>query len=97
MKKNELTALLTAIGLAPSRKLGQNFLVDDNFLDWLVRESGAAKGETIVEVGPGFGALTSRMLALGANVTAIEFDHRICEWLRSVLVPKGLRLVEGDA
>ena len=50
-----------------------------------------------MEVGPGFGALTSRMLALGANVTAIEFDHRICEWLRSVLVPKGLRLVEGDA
>ena len=97
MKKNELTALLTAIGLTPSRKLGQNFLVDDNFLDWLVRESGAAEGETIVEVGPGFGALTSRMLALGANVTAIEFDHRICEWLRSVLVPKGLRLVEGDA
>ena len=97
MKKSELTALLSAIGLAPSRKLGQNFLIDDNFLDWLVRESGAAKGETIVEVGPGFGALTGRMLALGANVTAIEFDHRICEWLRSVLVPKGLRLVEGDA
>lgn len=97
MKKNELTSLLAALGLEPSRKLGQNFLVDENFLDWIVKEAGAAKGEKIVEVGPGFGALTRRMLDLGAEVTAVEFDHRICEWLRSVLVPKGLRLVEGDA
>lgn len=97
MKKSELTALLAAIGLEPSRKLGQNFLVDENFLDWIVKEAGAAQGEKIVEVGPGFGALTQRMLDLGAEVTAVEFDHRICEWLRSVLVPKGLRLVEGDA
>lgn len=97
MKKKELTALLTAIGMEPSRKLGQNFLVDENFLDWLVNEAGAAPGEKIIEVGPGFGALTSRMLERGADVTAVEFDHRICEWLRSVLVPKGLKLVEGDA
>ena len=97
MKKNELTALLTALGVEPSRKLGQNFLVDENFLDWIVKEAGAAPGEKIVEVGPGFGALTKRMLDLGAEVTAVEFDHRICEWLRSVLVPRGLRLIEGDA
>ena len=97
MKKKELTALLTAIGMEPSRKLGQNFLVDENFLDWMVKEAGAAPGEQIIEVGPGFGALTSRMLALGADVTAVEFDHRICEWLQASLVPKGLKLVEGDA
>ena len=97
MKKNELTALLAALGVEPSRKLGQNFLVDETFLDWMVKESGAAPGEKIVEVGPGFGALTKRMLDLGAEVTAVEFDHRICEWLRSVLVPRGLKLIEGDA
>ena len=97
MKKNELTALLTALGVDPSKKLGQNFLVDENFLDWIVKEAGAAPGEKIVEVGPGFGALTKRMLELGADVTAVEFDHRISEWLRSILVPKGLKLIEGDA
>lgn len=97
MKKNELTALLTALGVEPSKKLGQNFLVDENFLDWIVKEAGAAPGEKIVEVGPGFGALTKRMLELGADVTAVEFDHRISEWLRSILVPKGLKLIEGDA
>lgn len=97
MKKSELTALLGALGIDPSRKLGQNFLVDENFLDWIVKEAGAAPGEKIVEVGPGFGALTKRMLECGAEVTAVEFDHRICEWLRNVLVPNGLRLIEGDA
>ena len=97
MKKSELDQLMKSLGIAPNRKLGQNFLIDDNFLDALIRLADVKPGDRIIEVGPGFGALTSRMLALGANVTAIEFDHRICEWLRSVLVPKGLRLVEGDA
>ena len=97
MKNAEMNQILTAAGVRPNKKLGQNFLIDANFLDWIVRESGAAPGANILEVGPGFGALTERMLAEGATVTAVEFDHRIAEWLRQNLCPKGLTLVEGDA
>ena len=97
MKNAEMNQILTAAGVRPNRKLGQNFLIDANFLDWIVRESGAAPGAKILEVGPGFGALTERMLAEGATVTAVEFDHRIAEWLRQNLCPKGLNLIEGDA
>lgn len=97
MKNAEMNQILTAAGVRPSRKLGQNFLIDANFLDWIVRESGAEPGANILEVGPGFGALTERMLAEGATVTAVEFDHRIAEWLRQNLCQKGLNLIEGDA
>ena len=97
MKNAEMNLLLSAAGVRPNRKLGQNFLIDENFLDWIVRESGAAPGVKILEVGPGFGALTRRMLAQGATVTAVEFDHRIAEWLRQNLAPAGLSLIEGDA
>ena len=62
MKNTEMNQILTAAGVRPNRKLGQNFLIDANFLDWIVRESGAAPGAKILEVGPGFGALTERML-----------------------------------
>lgn len=97
MKNSEMNEILSAAGVRPNRKLGQNFLIDGNFLDWIVRESGAEPGAKILEVGPGFGALTERMLAQGATVTAVEFDHRIAEWLRQNLCPKGLKLMEGDA
>lgn len=54
-------------------------------------------GECIVEVGPGLGILTARLLAAGAEVTAVELDHRLAEHLRDRFdgQPR-LRLVEGD-
>ncbi len=97
-KTGEIHILLKRAGVVPNRRLGQNFLTDANFTDWIVRESGAAPGKRIVEVGPGFGVLTKRMLACGADVAAVEFDHRLVEWLSVNLVPKEhLKIVEGDA
>ncbi len=97
MKKTDLVKLIERLGIAPSKKLGQNFLVDDQFLDWIIRTADIKQGENILEVGPGLGALTERMLAAGAKLTAIEFDRKLAEYLRKVLVPSGLSLIEGDA
>ncbi len=85
------------LGIAPSKKLGQNFLVDEQFLDWLAKYSGLKEKEPVIEIGPGFGALTVRMLAAGVRLTAIEFDRKLAGYLREELVPKGLTLIEGDA
>ncbi len=97
MKKTDLVKLIEQLGISPSKKLGQNFLVDDQFLDWIVRTADIRKGENILEVGPGLGALTERILAAGAKLTAIEFDRKIAAYLRKVLVPAGLTLIEADA
>ncbi|MDR0932718.1 MAG: 16S rRNA (adenine(1518)-N(6)/adenine(1519)-N(6))-dimethyltransferase RsmA [Victivallales bacterium] len=97
MNKQQLTAALESIGMRPGRGLGQNFLLDANMLDYIVRLSDPKKGEEILEVGPGFGALTSRLLKSGAEVYAIEFDHRIAEYLRTHIDKENFHLTEADA
>ena len=97
MNKKELISALDELGMRPGRGLGQNFLTDGNLLDAIARINVPAPGERILEVGPGFGALTERLLAAGAQVTAIEFDHRLAEYLRRHLACGNLRLIEADA
>ena len=97
MNKKELTVALAELGMRPGRGLGQNFLIDGNLLDAIARASAPEPGEEILEVGPGFGALTKRLLAAGARVTAIEYDHRLAEYLRRHFADENLRLIEADA
>lgn len=98
MNKQELISILDSLGMRPGRGLGQNFLLDGNLLDCIVRKSGAAAGEKVLEVGPGFGALTEKLLASGVDLTAIEFDRRIAEYLRKKFAgTPNFKLIEADA
>ena len=97
MNKKELLSALDELGMRPGRGLGQNFLLDGNLIDAIARINAPAPGEEILEVGPGFGALTRRLLDAGAKVTAIEFDHRLAGYLRRHLTCGNLRLIEADA
>jgi len=82
MTRTELKQLLARIGVRPSRKLGQNFLVDHNLLAALVREAAPRPGEHILEIGAGTGILTTALLSAGCRVTAVEYDHRLAAYLR---------------
>ena len=97
MVKAELKPLLERLGIAPSKRLGQNFLVDDQFRAKIIHEADPKPGQTILEIGPGLGAITRGLVASGADVTAIEFDRKLAEYLRTAVVPLGLRLIEADA
>lgn len=99
MNKSELLELLNRLGLRPSRRLGQNFLLDPNMLDSLVRCANVQPGESILEIGPGTGVLTERLLAAGCKLTAVELDHRLAAYLRDERFAgvEGFRLVEADA
>ena len=97
MNKKELLKELDKMGMRPGRGLGQNFLIDNNLLDWIVRRNAPVEGEEILEVGPGFGALTRKLLEYNTFVTAVEFDHRIAEYLRRELAVSNLKLIEADA
>lgn len=86
------------MGFHPSRNLGQNFLIDENLLAAIVRLGDVCPGERILEVGPGFGALTAQLLEAGARVTAIEFDYRLAAWLRERFAGNpNFELIENDA
>jgi len=98
MNKKTLLAEMERLGMHPGRGLGQNFLLDGNLLDSIVRLAAPRPEEELLEVGPGFGALTGRLLKTGAKLTAIEFDRRLAAYLREKYkdVP-GFRLIEADA
>ena len=93
----QLRRLMKSQRLQPKRSLSQNFLTDPTALDAIVSAAELAAGDRVVEIGPGLGVLTRRLLAGGARVLAVELDTRLAHWLRAELggVP-GFELVEGD-
>lgn len=68
--------------IAPKKSLGQNFLTDKNIIAKTVAELNAEPGDLIVEIGPGEGALTERLLEKSRKLLAVELDERACELLR---------------
>ena len=96
MNKNDLLKNLEKLNMRPGRGLGQNFLLDNNLLDFIARSANITPGEVVLEVGPGFGALTEKLLACGAELYAVEFDHRVCEFLRENHQESNFHLTEGD-
>ncbi len=86
-------------GLAASRSLGQNFLLDEHLLDRIARVPGPLEGERVYEVGPGPGGLTRALLRAGARVIAVERDRRCIPALAELAAAANgrLELVEGDA
>jgi len=97
--KEHLRALLSAEGIAPRRRHGQNFLLDENMLASIVRDAELAPGSSVLEVGPGPGLLTRHLLAAGQRVTAVEVDPGMGRVARHVLgeAPEGLTWIEADA
>jgi len=95
--KARISAALTAEGLKPLHRLGQNFMIEESAVAAMVTAAAPAPGVRMVEVGPGTGVLTERFLAAGATVLAVELDQGLHGFLMRTLVPLGLQLVHGDA
>jgi 16S rRNA (adenine1518-N6/adenine1519-N6)-dimethyltransferase len=80
------------------RRFGQNFLVDRAVVDQIISAVSPRADETIIEIGPGRGALTSRLLAKTGRVVAIEFDRDLLPSLREKFSSaSNLVLIEADA
>src|ERR687893_446790 len=75
-------AALNAVDVRPSRELGQNFLVDSDALDEIVRAAELTSDETVLEVGPGLCVLTCELVRQAGRVIAVELDKRLAERLR---------------
>ena len=89
--------VLTSLGAAPNRTLGQNFLIDSSALDRISQVARLEKSDSILEVGPGLGALTVRLLRDAGQVVAIEKDRAFAAFMREKLRGDLFSLVEGDA
>ncbi|OGU36950.1 MAG: ribosomal RNA small subunit methyltransferase A [Ignavibacteria bacterium GWB2_35_6b] len=67
----------------PLKKYGQNYLVDNNIIDKIVKEFDIKKNDKVLEIGPGEGALTSKLIKLTNNLTIVEIDARKIEMLKA--------------
>ena len=94
-----LREVIARYGLAASKALGQNFLLDEQLLARIAKIPGDLAGEQVLEVGPGPGGLTRALLRAGALVTVIEMDRRCLPALAELeaAFPGQLRVIEGDA
>lgn len=77
----EVRDLAELLGVAPTKKLGQNFVHDGNTVRRIVQASKLQPGETVLEVGPGLGSLTLGLLDAGHPVVAVEIDPRLAAQL----------------
>ena len=84
------------LGLRPRRSLGQHFLRDENIARKIARALDVQEGETVLEIGPGAGALTRHLRQRGARLVLVELDPRAVEVLRAEVVGSGVELIEGD-
>ncbi|MFH0938650.1 MAG: 16S rRNA (adenine(1518)-N(6)/adenine(1519)-N(6))-dimethyltransferase RsmA [Planctomycetota bacterium] len=95
--------MLAEYGLAPKKAFGQNFMVDTNFAEAVVREAAPDERALVIEIGPGTGCLTRTLLAAHsqARVLAMEIDRGLVALLRQTfadaLAQQRLTLLEGDA
>ena len=80
-RPSELRSFLAEIGKHPQKSLSQNFLIDGNVLNNIITCSACAPGDLVVEIGPGPGALTEKLLEAGTKVLAIEKDAVFAELL----------------
>lgn len=94
----ESRLLLDQLNHFPSKKLGQNFLVDGNILRKSIAMADVQAKDAIVEIGPGLGTLTRALLETGAHVWAVERDPTLAGHLREKLLADFIRLhlTEGD-
>ncbi|TFC91287.1 16S rRNA (adenine(1518)-N(6)/adenine(1519)-N(6))-dimethyltransferase RsmA [Cryobacterium sp. TMT3-29-2] len=77
----EIRDLAEMLGVNPTKKLGQNFVIDGNTVRRIVKVATVSPGDTVLEVGPGLGSLTLGLLEIGASVVAVEIDDRLAEQL----------------
>lgn len=94
----ELQLYLEQRGLRPRRGWGQNFLIDGNIARKIVDAAALCPGDTVVEIGPGAGALTAILARRGLAVIALEVDRGLADALGQLLRPfPAVRVMQKDA
>ena len=94
---SELQGLLKRYDLTPSRKLGQSFLVDTAVSQWIASQLEVGPDDCVIEVGPGFGALTEHLVGKCRRLILVEADGRLAKFLSEKYGPLGVEVVHADA
>ncbi len=88
---------LVRLGLDPKKSLGQNFMIEPAALRKMAGAAELAPGDTVLEIGPGLGALTDLLVQQAGRVVAVEIDQRFIPYLRERYADTPyVEIVHGD-
>jgi len=93
----EIRELAARLGVAPTKKLGQNFLHDPNTIRRIVAAAGLRPDDVALEVGPGLGSLTLGLVGAVAHVHAVEIDPKLAGALAATVTAPHLTVHPADA
>ena len=94
---SQLRHRLESRGLSPNKRFGQNFLINEDILDGIVAAAGIEPTDTVLEIGPGTGALTERLAEKAAGVVAVEIDRGLAGMLEEDFKDdESVKIVCGD-
>ena len=97
MTPSDIKRLLRQLGMGWNQRLGQHFLIDERVLNRQINYAGILKSDTVLEIGPGLGALTDKLIKAAGNVIAIEKDNLLYSYLKTNILSSSLQLILGDA
>lgn len=93
----ETQAILNTYKIQANKSLGQNFLIDDCVIEKIIEASNIEKEDLIIEIGPGLGVLTERLLKKSNNVVVIELDKKMIEILQNrFCLNRNLEIINDD-
>jgi len=98
-QKQTIEDVLKKHAIRPSKRLGQNFLIDKNVLQKIIEAAKLKPTDIILEIGPGLGILTIELAKRVRKVIAVEKDRQLCTILKNILnAPnvKNVEIIEGD-
>ena len=96
-KRDVTKHILKTFDIRMSKKLGQNFLIDESVVRGIVDAAGVSQSDTVLEIGPGIGTLTQGLAQTGAQVVAVELDGRLIDVLAKTLEGyENVRVIHGD-
>lgn len=93
---NRTRRVLREYGYSPRKRRGQHFLVRESALRGITAAAGIEEGETVLEIGPGPGNLTRRLLQAGARVIAVELEPELSVILKAELSSDRLQVITAD-
>ena len=94
MNLRTVKKLLKKYGIYPSKRLGQNFLIDKNVFQKIIKAANLSKNDVVLEIGPGIGNLTLELAKESERVVAIEKDKKMCGALKEILNNLDIKNVE---
>ena len=92
----QVKKILQHYNLHPSKRLGQNFLIDKSVLKKIIEAANLKPTDVVLEVGPGLGVLTLELTKHVKKIIAIEKDKRMVEIVKNVLADRNVKIIHGD-